>query len=155
MMPFIVAATATFGGAGLFPIAPGTVASFVVILACRFALPAAGPVGHNIAWTGAAALLLFVAGVPSSQSFALRLGQKDPSKVVVDEAVGQLIALAGLPVAWTPLLLAFFFFRAFDVLKPWPIRRLERLPGGWGIMMDDVAAGAAAAVATRIALAIL
>jgi phosphatidylglycerophosphatase A len=85
----------------------------------------------------------------------------DPGPVVLDEVVGQWLALAVL-VAWRPgvpglgmLGLSFLLFRAFDVLKPWPISALERLPGGWGIVADDLAAGLAAAlVQVPLALAL-
>ena len=71
----------------------------------------------------------------------------DPGQVVVDEVAGQLLAFVALPDAsWKWLAAGFVLFRAFDILKPFPARRAERLPGGWGIMTDDVAAGAYSAV---------
>jgi len=66
---------------------------------------------------------------------------KDPSQVVIDEVAGQLIALLAAPLNWKYLLASFILFRGFDIVKPPPVRQLERLPGGMGIMMDDVAAG--------------
>jgi phosphatidylglycerophosphatase A len=68
-------------------------------------------------------------------------GKKDPQFVVIDETAGQLIALVAAPVAWKSLLAAFILFRAFDIVKPPPIRLLERLPEGTGIVVDDVGAG--------------
>lgn len=86
------------------------------------------------------------------------LGRKDPGKVVIDEVAGQLIAL--LPLAprihpgWMSILSAFLLFRLFDIIKPYPARRLEALESGLGIMADDVVAGAYAAVATSILIAV-
>ena len=65
----------------------------------------------------------------------------DPGFVVIDEVVGQWIALLGSPADWRHGLIALVLFRLFDITKPFPVRRLERLPGGWGIVFDDVAAG--------------
>jgi len=69
-----------------------------------------------------------------------------PRPIVIDEVVGQLIALFSVPAEWGWIFLGFFLFRLFDVLKPRPIRDLERLPGGWGIMADDVLAGLVSAL---------
>ncbi len=68
-------------------------------------------------------------------------GREDPGHVVLDEVCGQWIALMAAPADWQHALLALLLFRAFDILKPWPARQLERLHGGAGIMFDDVAAG--------------
>jgi phosphatidylglycerophosphatase A len=85
-------------------------------------------------------------------------GRKDPGKVVIDEVAGQLIALLPLvprfDAGWMSILCAFLLFRLFDIVKPYPARRLEGLESGLGIMADDVVAGAYAAVATSIAVAI-
>ncbi|MHC4379494.1 MAG: phosphatidylglycerophosphatase A family protein [Planctomycetota bacterium] len=72
-----------------------------------------------------------------------RYGRKDPGEFVLDEVVGYLVAAMwiGFP-GWTHLILAFFLFRLTDIVKPWPARRLEKLPGGWGIVVDDLVAGA-------------
>ena len=77
-------------------------------------------------------------------------GREDPGHVVIDEVAGQWIALAVCPVEIRHVLLAFALFRLFDIVKPWPARQLERLHGGLGIMMDDVAAGMYALVAGLI-----
>lgn len=79
----------------------------------------------------------------------------DPSIVVIDEIVGVWIALYGMPLTVTAYVLAFLAFRVFDVLKPEPARWVERLPGGWGIMLDDVAAGLYANLSVRILLMLL
>jgi phosphatidylglycerophosphatase A len=95
---------------------------------------------------------LFFAGVWAAAVHAAALGAPDPGPVVVDEVCGQLVALALLPAGWLPVAVSFALFRFFDIIKPGPIRRLERLPGGWGIMADDVGAGLAAAVLSRLIL---
>ncbi len=80
------------------------------------------------------------------------LGRKDPSQVVIDEIVGYMVAVAGMPFSWTTALLGFFIFRIMDILKPYPIRKIDqKMPGGWGIVLDDVLAG----VYTQIILRIL
>jgi phosphatidylglycerophosphatase A len=141
---------AVFFGLGLAPVLPGTVAS------------AAATVLHVVLLRGLAvaayALLvvgLFFVGAAVSGAYAAELGRPDPGRIVIDEVCGQLVALAFLPPGWLPAGLAFVLFRFFDIIKPGPIRRLERLPGGWGIMADDVGAGLAAAVLTRLALLVV
>jgi phosphatidylglycerophosphatase A len=119
---------------------PGTWGSLAA-LPCAAALQwAGGP------WAlGAASLLVAVAGVWVAGRYAAVRGGDDPQEVVIDEVAGQWLAL--LPLALEPLHYAVGFaaFRLLDTAKPWPIRRLERLPGGLGIMADDLAAGAGAA----------
>jgi phosphatidylglycerophosphatase A len=138
---------ATFFGVGLFPLAPGTAGSAVAALAYKLFL-------HGLAWPLYVLLVvvLFFAGTAASTVHSAELGQPDPGRIVVDEICGQLIALALLPGAWVPVALSFVLFRFFDIIKPWPIRRLEKLPGGWGIMADDVGAGLAAAILGRLVL---
>ena len=79
-------------------------------------------------------------------------GKKDPQQVVIDEVAGQLLTLAFAPLAWKPLLAGFILFRAFDMLKPPPIRRLEKLPEGTGIVVDDLGAGVYAAIVLQLLL---
>jgi phosphatidylglycerophosphatase A len=82
-------------------------------------------------------LAVFVAG--QAEKF---WGKKDPSRVVIDEIVGYMVTVAWLPFTWTTAILGFFIFRIMDILKPYPIRKIDRsLPGGWGIVLDDVLAG--------------
>lgn len=76
----------------------------------------------------------------------------DPSIIVIDEIVGMLVALAFLPKTATVVVLTFVMFRLFDIVKPFPVRNLERIPAGWGIMLDDVAAGVYANVVCRLIL---
>jgi len=80
-------------------------------------------------------------GIPASTVVARESGRKDPGFVVIDEVAGQMIAIIGVPTNWKYLLAGFILFRSFDIVKPFPLRRLEKLPGGTGIMMDDVGAG--------------
>ena len=103
--------------------------------------------GHFIAsaWLIPAEIILSVAitllGIAPSTTVARESGDKDPGFVVIDEVAGQMIALIGTPLQWKYLIVSFILFRGFDIVKPFPLRRLERLPEGTGIMMDDVGAG--------------
>lgn len=141
---------ATFFGVGLAPLAPGTAASAVVAALHVVVL-------HGLSGPLYAGLIVavFFAGTAASSGYARELGRPDPGRIVIDEVCGQLIALAFLPPAWLAAGLSFALFRVFDILKPWPIRRLERLPAGWGIMADDVAAGLAAALTARLVLLVV
>jgi phosphatidylglycerophosphatase A len=141
---------ATFFGVGLFPVAPGTLASAVAVLVYKLAL-------HELAWPYYFLLLtgLFSAGVAAAAVYAAELGRADPGRIVVDEICGQLLALALFPDGWVALAISFALFRFFDIIKPWPIRRLEKFPGGWGIMADDIGAGLAAAVLGRVILLLI
>jgi phosphatidylglycerophosphatase A len=104
---------------------------------------------------GAAALIVIALGIWASSVVARDLGRKDPQVVVVDEVAGFLVTMLPMgEVSWLAVGLGFVVFRALDIVKPWPIRRFEALPGGWGIVMDDVVAGAfGAAVMSVLRLA--
>ena len=131
---------ATFFGAGYSPLAPGTAGSLAAVaIAVALDLPP---------WQYAGlAVLLFLPAVWAADVTARALKKKDPGLVVVDEVIGQWIALAGArSLHWETYLAAFILFRIFDIWKPPPVRQLEALPGGWGINADDVMAGAYAAV---------
>jgi len=138
-------AFATLFGLGHVPIAPGTAASAAALAVYVLAL-------HAWPWPLYLLFLaaLFLLGTAASSALAAELGQADPKRIVVDEALGQLLALFLVPAAWLPLLATFILFRFFDIIKPFPIRRLEKLPGGWGIMADDAAAGAAAGIIAHL-----
>ncbi len=123
-------ALATAGGAGYFPKGPGTAGSLVGVAAVYLGVP---PL------LGAALLLL--PAVWSAQAVARHLSSKDPQIVVIDEVLGQWITFVGASTAPLSLAVGFVLFRLFDITKPWPARRLEKLPGGWGIVLDDVMAG--------------
>lgn len=88
-----------------------------------------------------AASTVTLIGIAPSTVVARESGVKDPGFVVIDEVAGQLIAMIAVPLNWKYLLASFILFRSFDIVKPFPLRRLERLPAGTGIMMDDVGAG--------------
>jgi phosphatidylglycerophosphatase A len=115
-------------------------------LAHSLPLPARVPAAVAIA----IAVTLF--GIPAATQVARASGKKDPSFVVIDEVAGQLIALIGVPLTWKSFLAGFILFRAFDILKPPPVRQLERLPQGTGIVLDDVAAGIYALVVMQLLL---
>src|SRR6201999_884796 len=105
--------------------------------------------------TAAAALLAVLAvaiGIPAATYMSRATGLKDPQFVVIDEVAGQLITLIAVPVSWKSLLLGFILFRGFDIVKPWPVRWLERLPEGTGIVVDDVGAGLYSFAAMQIVL---
>jgi phosphatidylglycerophosphatase A len=140
-------ALASFGYVGFFPFAPGTIgsaAAFVLFLPVR--------------WTGSLALELAVValvtatGVWAATATEKALGLEDPGPVVIDEVAGMLISLLFLPATWPVMAAAFVAFRVFDIVKPWPASRLERLHGGLGIMADDVAAGAYANLTIQVLL---
>jgi phosphatidylglycerophosphatase A len=99
-----------------------------------------------------ATVVVYFAGVAASTRLATRLGRKDPGAAVVDEVVGMWLALLFLPFTPATALAAFLLFRVLDVFKPWPARQFEALPGGWGIMTDDVMAGVYANLLLRAAL---
>ena len=127
-------------GAGYFPVGPGTFASVATVAACVGAQAA----GHGWTMLGVAAIL-FLPGCWAAAVCARVFQQHDPGRVVIDEVIGQLITLAAVPAAgagvWKYWLGGLILFRVFDIFKPWPVRQLERLPGGYGIVTDDVMAG--------------
>ena len=125
---------ATLGGLGRTPIAPGTIGSAAgAVLAWMLPLE---PAAQAVALLGAGALGIWSAGVVARQR-----RDADPSVVVIDEVAGMLVATFLLPKRLTLLVAAFVLFRIFDIGKWFPMKQLERLPGGWGIMADDIAAG--------------
>jgi phosphatidylglycerophosphatase A len=137
---------ATWFGCGYFPKGPGTAGSIGALIV-------AWPMRHQPSWFFALlALILLAPAIWSASSTALQVGKKDPQIVVIDEVIGQWIALAGAavysPPAW---IAAFLLFRTFDIWKPWPIRQLEKLPAGTGIVIDDVMAGIYAALVLYLA----
>ena len=89
----------------------------------------------------AVSLVLLVSGAWAASGAEQALGLKDPGPVVIDEVMGQLVTLLLAPATATAMFAAFFLFRLYDVIKPWPAGRLEEIKGGWGIMLDDLMAG--------------
>ena len=133
---------ATALGAGRLKPGPGTwgsVAALVVWFAVADGTHASAAV---VVWsTLAAAIVATLVGIPAATIVERECGREDPGFVVIDEVAGQWIVLIGCPVNWEHALLGLALFRLFDIVKPWPVRKLERLPAGTGIMLDDVAAG--------------
>src|SRR5579862_6260869 len=133
---------ATAGGAGFFPIAPGTAGSAVGVLIVFVLARIAPQRFESIALIAAVALVLFAIGVWAATEAEKYFGKTDPGQVVIDEVVGQMITLLARPHGdWKWLLGGFLLFRLFDIVKPVPARQAERIPRGWGIMVDDVVAG--------------
>lgn len=133
---------ATAGGIGYAPrrLGPGTWASAATVLVWWLVASQSPWLGH---WVVALTLLTLVIalGVPAATAVEVEGGRHDPSYIVIDEVAGQLIALIAIPLDWKSLLASLILFRAFDILKPPPCRRLERFSGGMGVMLDDMAAG--------------
>lgn len=130
----------TFFGVGTFRPGPGTWGSTsTVLLWAGFAqyLPDSLRLPANVLL----AFLAIVIGIPAATRVARASGKKDPQHVVIDEVAGQLITLVAAPVHWKPMLAGLILFRVFDMWKPVPVRNLEKLPEGTGIVLDDVAAG--------------
>ena len=134
--PVVALSLATIAGVGYAPFAPGTFGS-----AAGLALWAVLPGSATV--QGAAIVLTMVLGSWS-----------DPSAVVIDEVLGMLVTLFLVPVGWKGAIAGFLLFRVFDIVKPYPANRLERIPGGIGIMADDFMAAIYANLALRVILAI-
>lgn len=138
---------ATAGYCGYFPVAPGTVGS------------AAGLVVYLIVWWAQSPVLevgliaaMFAVGVWAGTIAERYFGGIDPGPIVLDEVVGMLITLAFVPVGIGGAVAGFFLFRLFDVIKPFPARRLESLHGGLGVMADDAMAAVYANISLRVVL---
>ena len=132
----------TFFGAGLLRPGPGSwgaaAAGLLWLGAAGILHLAPAPMG----WlTLGAALCAVAIGIPAATIVERESERPDPGHVVIDEVAGQWIALSFSRVNLSHLLAGFLLFRLFDIVKPWPARQLEHFPGGWGIMLDDVAAG--------------
>ena len=133
---------ATFFGAGFGKPGPGTWGSVAAVLLWAAFANFVSATPHALLIALAVGILLsLVLGIPAATIVARESGRKDPSIVVVDEAAGQWITLLGSHFSWQHALLALFLFRLFDMTKPFGIRQLEKLPEGWGIVIDDVGAG--------------
>jgi len=144
-MNLLATLIATAGYTGFFPIAPGTVGSAVglaVFAGLRYWAP----------WWGEpiAIVVTLLVGAWSGGVVERVLQRTDPGPVVIDEVLGMLLTLFLLPVSLTGAFVGFVLFRIFDVIKPSPANRAEKLPGGWGVMLDDAVAGIYAYVTLRL-----
>jgi len=149
-MNALVHTLATVFGIGRLRPAPGTIASLA-------ALPVAFGLGllAHTDWQGRAYVLLagiaaFAAGAWACEIYCRETGKTDPSECVIDEVAGQWIACAFAPLTIKAYAVAFLFFRAFDIAKPWPIGRAEEIPGGLGVMADDLLAGLGAGIIVAV-----
>jgi phosphatidylglycerophosphatase A len=152
----VAAFVATGFGSGLSPVAPGTAGSAVGLVLAWLLHAHGGILGSPVGLL-MSGLVIGLIGVAASNPVCRALDAKDPGCIVIDEVAGQFLACAAIPLvpafaaghgvaAWPwPWLSAFVLFRFFDIVKPGPVRRLQDLPGGWGVVMDDVAAGILAA----------
>jgi len=133
---------ATFFGAGFGKPGPGTWGSVGAVLLWAAFAWGLHLAPHALLLTLFAGIALtLVLGIPASTVVARESGREDPQIVVIDEVAGQWIALLFSPFDWRHALIALVLFRLFDITKPFPVRQLEQLPEGWGIVFDDVAAG--------------
>jgi len=149
---FLPRMVATVGFIGYSPLAPGTMGSLAIALVFLL-LPPYLKIWPQVIFL----LILFAVAIWSAQKMAaahrqVTSGKIDPQEVVIDEVMGMAVALAFLPLNFKTIGLGFLLFRILDVTKPFPVRHFEKLPGGWGIVMDDVMAGIYANVGLRIIL---
>jgi phosphatidylglycerophosphatase A len=134
---------------GYFPIFPGTAGSVAgVVLFLILVRLGALSAGHSVRWAVCLGVI-FLAGFASARRCENLFGP-DNKRIVVDEVWGMLVALYALPVTWGWILAAFLIFRLFDVVKPFPGRRAEKIEGGLGVMLDDGIAGAYTALALHL-----
>ena len=120
---------------GFFPIAPGTVGALIAVVVLWFVPALSWPVMSLLA------LLVFLSGIWAADVVEKAWKREDPGQVNWDEVAGMMVSLIAMPKHWIVFVAAFILFRIFDVIKPWPVNRLERLHGGLGIMADDIMAG--------------
>lgn len=137
---------ATSFGAGFSPVAPGTVGALVAILV--WYILSLCMAYSTLQWTLAGLIVVFTIIGVWSATVSERYWGEDPSKVVIDETVGEWIALLAVPAGqhWAYIVAAFVLFRFFDIFKPLGVRSMENLKGGYGIMADDILSGVYAAV---------
>ena len=147
-MVSLALAIATVFGVGRVPFAPGTFGSAAGLLIWWV-------VSGSLPAQVAAIVMVFIAGVWSGGIAERHYGGTDPGAVVIDEVLGMLITLFLNQVGWTGALAGFLLFRVFDVIKPYPANRLERLHGGLGIMSDDAMAAVYANMVLRVLVALV
>ncbi len=129
---------------GRVPVAPGTAGSAVGVL-LYLLLNELSPL-----WYGAACIGVTVLGTWAAGYADRILGTKDSPTIVIDEIAGFLVAMFLVPFAWGYIIAGFILFRIFDILKPWPLKRLQDIPGGPGVMLDDIGAAVYANVILQI-----
>ena len=140
----------TAGFSGLVPVAPGTAGSIVGLGLLMLVRTTRND------WMELLVLLIVVTVGTWSASLAERhYDREDPGEIVIDEVAGMMLTLLWLPGGWGSLLIGFLAFRFFDIVKPFPARMAEQLPGGWGVMADDLVAGLYGYVLVRIVLWLL
>jgi phosphatidylglycerophosphatase A len=149
--PLWAQVVSTFFGVGHLRPGPGTWGSAAAVLIWAAVAHGLQP-SLRMPVVIAAAIVVTFLGIPAATQVSRASGNKDPQFVVVDEVAGQLIALIAVPLAWKTFLAGFILFRAFDILKPPPVRQLERLPEGAGIVLDDVGAGIYALIVMQLLL---
>ena len=136
---------ATWFGCGYSPVAPGTVGAAAAVVIAYF-------LGWDRVTNGIAGVRVGLIGIVAATIEAQSSGRKDPGHIVIDEVAGQWITLAGATAFnWKSYLIGFVLFRLFDIWKPAPVRQLERLPMGTGIIADDLMAGVYGAVVLYLA----
>jgi phosphatidylglycerophosphatase A len=149
--PLWATLVATFFGAGRMRPGPGTWGSAATVLLWWLLTREIPQMWQP--WTAATLALFAIAiGIPAATIVARAAFSKDPQFVVIDEVAGQLITLIAVPASWKCLLAGFILFRGFDMVKPPPVRQLERLPEGTGIVIDDVGAGLYALIVMQLLL---
>ena len=150
-MKFLARIISTGLGVGYFPVAPGTMGSLAILI-LYWICPEIGSSQLLLVICGLSVVGIYVATVTENE-MKTRLGQDkgiDPGIIVIDEIIGMLIALLAIPKASIFLIAAFVLFRIFDITKPFPARKMEKLHGGWGIVLDDVVAGIYANIVIQI-----
>lgn len=140
LTPLWASLVGTFFGVGRLRPGPGTWASAATALLWAAVAYALAP-SLRIPGAFVLAALVTLIGIPAATRVARGSALKDPQFVVIDEVAGQLVALIAVPLAWKSFLAGFILFRVFDILKPPPVRQLEALPEGTGIVLDDITAG--------------
>ncbi|MET0594767.1 MAG: phosphatidylglycerophosphatase A [Polyangiaceae bacterium] len=135
-------------GCGRVPRAPGTAGTLGALPLYLLVRP------QGVVAVAVVAIAVTAAGIWASSRVAAETGLKDPQFVCVDEVAGVLVTWLAAPSSWQGVALGFLLFRIFDWKKPFPARELERLPGGWGIVSDDLAAGAWGAAVLLVARAV-
>lgn len=142
---------ATFFGVGRLRPGPGTWGSLAAAM-LWWLLASHIPPSARVPIILMLIVVVTAIGIPAATLEARGCGKKDPQHVVIDEVAGQLVTLISCPILWKPLLVGFILFRAFDIVKPQPIRSLEKLPEGTGIVVDDVGAGICGLVILQLLL---